>query len=283
MIDPARLSECLARFPSQLAKLGADGAVEYLEAGSSDSTVSHVMLHGIGSSAASWVAQLDAAEQLSSKSHARALAWNAPGYGQSSALSDPQPLAHHYAARFWDWIDAMHIDKPFMLVGQSMGCLIAAAAAAMRPALVGRLVLFAPARGYGRASEEERIRRRDERLSALRELGPEGLAQKRGAAMLSSSAPTPMIDYVRDIMRRVHPGGYAQATHMLAQGDIDADLAKWRGPLVVASGSADTITPAAGCRGIAERAGTTWTDLGAVGHGCPLEASSAVNSILGLE
>lgn len=281
-IDPSRLTETLARYPLKSANAGPACNIEYLEAGSADAPVSHVLLHGIGSSAASWIAQLEAARTTHSARPAHVLAWNAPGYGASTALSESQPLAKDYAMRLWQWLDASGVRHPFTLVGQSMGCLIAAAAAIQRPDRISRLVLFAPARGYGKASDDERTRRRDERLAALREHGPEGLAEKRGAAMLSPSAPPAMINYIQNIMRRVDPEGYTQATYMLAQSDIDSDLAGWTKPLVVASGSADGITPQVSCMDIAARAGVAWTDLGAVGHGCPLEASVAANRILGL-
>lgn len=281
-IDPTRLSEALTRHPLKSASAGPGCHVEYIEAGSVDAPVSHVLLHGIGSSAASWIAQLEAAHTTHTTPPAHILAWNAPGYGTSTALAESQPLAKHYATRLWQWLDASGVNHPFTLVGQSMGCLIAVAAAAQRPDRISRLVLFAPARGYGKANDDERTRRRDERLAALREHGPEGLAEKRGAAMLSPSAHPAMINYLRNIMRRVNPAGYTQATHMLAQSDIDSDLVGWTKPLVVASGNADGITPQASCMDIAARAGVAWTDLGAVGHGCPLEASVEANQILGL-
>jgi pimeloyl-ACP methyl ester carboxylesterase len=51
----------------------------------------------------------------------------------------------------------------------------------------------------------------------------------------------------------------------------------------VAGGSADTITPAAACQALAQRFGASWTDLGAVGHSCPLEAATAVNRLIGMD
>jgi pimeloyl-ACP methyl ester carboxylesterase len=70
---------------------------------------------------------------------------------------------------------------------------------------------------------------------------------------------------------------------MLSGGDIDADLAGLTCPIQVAGGSADTITPAAACQALAQRFGASWTDLGAVGHSCPLEAATAVNRLIGMD
>ena len=261
----------------------SDGAaVECLQAGATDQPVSHVLLHGIGSAAASWLEQLEAANRLATSRRHRLLAWNAPGYGLSTRLAPTRPVAADYAGRLWQWLDALGVQHPVTVVGQSMGCLIAAAAARAQPARVAGLVLFAPARGYGQADPAERERRRSERLAALQQHGPAGLAERRAPAMLSPGANADLIGYVRSLMARVSPVGYTQATEMLAQGDIDADLATWRGPLAVASGEADRITPPESCRDIAARAGVDWTNLGAVGHGCPLEAPQRANALLGL-
>jgi len=276
------LNPSAAKLASLTIPLGNGLSMEYLQAGAPDQPVSHVLLHGIGSAAASWLEQLEAANRPASTRSPRVLAWNAPGYGQSTRLASECPSAADYAGRLWQWLDALGVDQPITLVGQSMGCLIAAAAARTRPDRIERLVLFAPARGYGRADPAERERRRSERLAALAQHGPAGLAERRAPAMLSANASPDLIAYVRSLMARVSAAGYAQATEMLAQGDIDGDLAMWRGPLVVASGTADRITPPDNCSDIAKRAGVAWTDLGAVGHGCPLEAPDAVNALLGL-
>lgn len=271
-----------ARLPVGVCALDSNTQIEFLQAGAPDQPVSHVLLHGIGSAGASWLEQLEAANRRSHQVPCRVLAWNAPGYGQSTRLAPDAPMAADYARRLWQWLDAMGVSQPITLAGQSMGCLIAAAAARQQPQRIARLVLFAPARGYGQADPAERERRRSERLASLRQHGPSGLAERRAAAMLSPHASADMVSYVRSIMARVDPLGYAQATEMLAQGDIDSDLASWRGPLIVASGSADRITPPESCRDIAARAGVAWTDLGEVGHGCPLEAAPTANSLLGL-
>jgi pimeloyl-ACP methyl ester carboxylesterase len=276
------LNASAAALRSLTTELADGSCIECLQAGAADQPVSQVLLHGIGSAAASWLEQLEAANRLAGEHGHRLLAWNAPGYGESTRLAPECPVAADYANRLWHWLDALGVQHPVTVVGQSMGCLIAAAAARAQPARVARLVLFAPARGYGRADPTERERRRSERLDALRQQGPAGLAERRAPAMLSPAANADLIGYVRSLMARVSPAGYAQATEMLAQGDIDGDLATWRGPLVVASGEADRITPPDSCRDIAARAGVSWTNLGAVGHGCPLEAPQRANEILGL-
>ena len=131
--------------------------------------------------------------------------------------------------------------------------------------------------------ETERRKKRDDRLATLERLGPAGMARTRASAMLSPQASAEQVAFIAQVMAGIHPTGYTQATHMLSGGDIDADLAGLSCPIQVAGGSADTITPAAGCQALAARFGASWTDLGAVGHSCPLEAATAVNRLIGID
>ena len=245
--------------------------------------VTHVLLHGIGSGSASWAQQLAAVADTSAL---RVLAWDAPGYASSSPLVPAEPTAADYARRLWAWLDALGCDAPITLVGHSLGALMATSAAALQPGRIARLVLLSPARGYALAPPAERKRRLTERLDNLRQLGPTGMAQARAAAMLAPGADPALVAHVRETMAQIIPAGYTQASHMLADGDIAADLARFRAasnaPIAVACGSADAITPPKGCAAVAAQAGVDLIDLGPVGHICALEAPEAVNSLLGL-
>lgn len=251
----------------------AAGPQRYRRAGSGPVLV---LLHGIGSASGSWLRQLDAL-----KTRRTVLAWDAPGYGDSAPVAPARPAPADYGARVWAWLDALDAGAgPLTLVGHSLGAIMAAAAVAQRPAAVGRLVLLSPARGYATAEPAERERRRDERLQNLRNLGAEGMARRRVAAMLSPTASDADRDWVRTLMAQVRPEGYAQATHLLADSDLARALEGLRTPAVVASGAADAITPPAACEALARGAGLPYRSLGAVGHVCALEAADAVNRLL---
>lgn len=267
----------------------AVGTVQYRHAGAPLPQTTHVLLHGIGSGSGSWLMQLDAATKSLSLDSAATqspafglLAWEAPGYGASTPVTPAEPLPRDYAARVWAWLDALGVTHPITLVGHSLGALMAVSAAAAQPARVSRLVLLAPAQGYGLADAAVRAKKRDDRLQALNTLGPQGMASKRGVAMLSPQASPEQLAFVQHIMAQVHPAGYTQATHMLSQGDVATDLQHCKVPLTIASGRADGITPMAGCQDLAARLGVPWHDLGDVGHACALEGADAVNAVLGL-
>jgi len=256
----------------------AHGKVQFRSAGTAPQ-VTHVLLHGIGSASASWAFQLGAAVGCSD---IRVLAWDAPGYGRSTHLPMELPSAQDYAERLWSWLDALYVNQPVVLAGHSLGALMAASATRLRPHAVSRLVLLAPARGYGDAPLAERQRVVQGRLANLQQLGPEGMARARASAMLSPGAAPALQDAVRETMSQIDPGGYAQAVQMLGHGQLAKDLQCWSGPLQIASGEADTVTPPAACEALARDVAIVRMCLGPVGHACPLEAAAAVNPLLGL-
>ena len=278
LITPSVLIDRLHRFAPQVVAVPG-GQVGYRQAGAL--LVSHVLLHGIGSASGSWLKQLEATGSTNT-GNSGLLAWDAPGYATSNPVTASQPDAGDYAKQLWAWLDALDISHPVTLVGHSLGALMATRAAVQSPGRVARLVLLAPAQGYARASTEDRDKKLNDRLNQLLELGPEGLGQQRGAGMVSPTAPPELKAYVQRMMSQIKVSGYTQAAHMLAVGDLLADIAQVQCPVSVASGRLDNATPMDGCRAVAQAANTDWIDLGAVGHACALEAATQVNEILKL-
>ncbi len=251
------------------------GSIAYRQAGRG--AITHVLLHGIGSASASWDAQLAWAQH---RSDVGVLAWDAPGYGASTPVGPLKPQASDYAARLWAWLDALSCGSPVVLVGHSLGALIAASAAQAQPERVARLLLLSPARGYGDAPAAERERMVSGRLNNLQQLGPQGMAQARAAAMLSPQALPQWVEQVRQNMAAIDPAGYTQAVHLLAAGRLLHDVAGLTVPMAVASGEADTITTPAACDEVAAAARVQRQSLGPVGHACAIEAADAVIALL---
>jgi pimeloyl-ACP methyl ester carboxylesterase len=270
----------LARFPAQLAKADEAGDVRvgYREAGQLHAlrgdTLPLVLLHGIGSGAASWVQQL---ETLGGTR--RVLAWDAPGYGDSTPVAAASPAAADYAARLAGWLDTLGIAR-CVLVGHSLGAIMAGAFAVANPQRLAGLLLISPAGGYGASSEALRAEKRDTRLAMLAELGPAGLAAKRSANMLSPHADDAARAWVRWNMARVLPHGYAQATHLLANADLAADLAVFQGKVGVAVGADDTITPPAACERLAAAAHAPFEVVPGAGHAGYIEAPAAYSALI---
>lgn len=278
------LIDRLSALPTETVPVRVDARVQFRRArgAGAPTAVTHVLLHGIGSASGSWLAQLQQAAACA-RPASHVLAWDAPGYGASTALPMDAPRATDYAARMWDWLDALEVSEPFTLVGHSLGALMAAAAARQQPQRVARLVLLAPAAGYARASAAVRDKKLADRLANLASLGPAGMAQARACAMLAGSPTPQQLIFVQHVMAQIDPAGYTQAAHMLSSGDLLPDLRAVSRPRLVASGDGDTITPPQGCRALADAAGVPYHSLGPVGHSCPLQAAEAVNRLLGLQ
>jgi pimeloyl-ACP methyl ester carboxylesterase len=135
----------------------------------------------------------------------------------------------------------------------NLGTLIAARFAAEQPRRVLSLTLAGVARGHGRLPPPERQRLLAQRLDDLAQLGPQGMAAKRGPRLLGPEATETMRRTVIEIMARIPAEGYAQAARMLSTGDITADLVRLSTalPIQIMVGQADVITPPESNREIA--------------------------------
>jgi len=274
----ATLEARVARFPARQVELASQRVLSYREACETSDALPLVLLHGIGSGAASWVQQFEALG-----ASRRVLAWDAPGYGESTPVVAASPTATDYANVLYEWLEKLGIER-CVLVGHSLGAIIAGSFAAMHPQRVAGLLLLSPAGGYGAASAEVRETKRDQRLAMLNELGPQGLAEKRSANMLSAHASDEARAWVRWNMSRVIPHGYAQATHLLANADLASDLARlkgrYNGRLHIAVGADDTITTPAACERLALAADTQLQVVPRAGHAGYIEASAAYTAII---
>jgi pimeloyl-ACP methyl ester carboxylesterase len=262
----------LSAYPQHEISVG-ERHFSYREAGSGPALV---LLHGIGSGSGSWVHQLGAlAESF------RVIAWDAPGYGASARIVPPSPVAADYAAALEALLGALDVQR-CLLVGHSLGALMAGSFAADRPQRVRGLVLGNPARGYGDATPEERAEKLNNRLKQIERLGPEGLARERGPALLSPQAPAEAVELVRWNMARLRLDGHEQAARLLSNGTLKRDVARWAGPLMVIWGSADTITPPAACKSVADVHPSARTfEIEGAGHASYVEKPEIFNRLLG--
>lgn len=229
-----------------------------------------VLLHGIGSGAGSW---LEVALQLGQQ--ARVIAWDAPGYGESTPLVPSAPRAEDYAERLLQALNALSVDR-CVLVGHSLGAITAAAFSRLDPQRVSRLVLLSPARGYGDPARDiQRQQIRAKRLNILDTLGILEMAAQRSSAMLSPRPSPKALAWVRWNMSRLNQHGYRQAIELLCGDDLlrHAPLAV---PCEVHCGEADTITAPESCLTLAKALGASFNLVADAGHASPIEQPSVV-------
>lgn len=259
------------RFAERTVKVDG-GEVSYRTCGSGPVVV---LLHGISSGAASW---LQCALML--ETGARVIAWNAPGYGRSTPLAMARPKASDYAARLQQMLQALDISD-CVLVGHSLGALMAAAYIAGGDGRARRTLLADPALGYGAPAKRERaLEVEAERLGALRTLGIEGMAGKR-SRLLSEHASEAHHAWVRWNMQRLDTDGYTQAVHLLCGDDITGylDAAPKQGG-AVACGALDVVTTPEASEGLARQFDFPFTSVAAAGHACYIEQPAAFAALV---
>ncbi len=264
-----------SRFAQRIVTLPSGAQVAVRECGAAGGRPSAVLLHGIGSGAASWLhAALLAGEQ------AHVVAWDAPGYGASTPLAGDAPTDADYAARLHELLGALGIDR-CVLVGHSLGALMAGAYARGPGAgRVARLVLISPAGGYGAPGQEAAAARvRSERREGLRTLGVAGLAERSAERLLSPAAGAGARAWVRWISAGLRPAGYLQAVELLCASDL-ARSAGFGSPVEVHCGDADVVTPPAACRNWAKLFGADFHLIDGAGHASPVEQPEAVARII---
>ncbi|MDH6187475.1 pimeloyl-ACP methyl ester carboxylesterase [Streptomyces sp. CZ24] len=138
-------------------------------------------LHGIGSSSASFAAQLAGLSPV-----ARVVAWDAPGYGRS-ADPDTAPGLDGYADAAAGLIRAR--GGSAHVIGVSWGGVIALRLALRHPDLVASLVVADSTRGSGADPEKAAAMRG--RAAELAEAGPRAFAEARARPGCSRPAPRP--------------------------------------------------------------------------------------------
>jgi pimeloyl-ACP methyl ester carboxylesterase len=191
------------------------GTLTYRAAGTGDPLV---FLHGLGGNSMSWVRQL---ETLSGEF--RLIAWDAPGYGGSDRRV-PDAEAHAEAAA--ELIDELGI-APVVLVGHSMGGVVAGRLAARRPELLSMLVLSSTFAGKDASPEDPLSEGFKKRIQELRTLDREQFGVARAKAMVAKQAPPEVVRAVAEVAADVNPNGFIDACKMLNS----ADNRRWLGDI----------------------------------------------------
>lgn len=229
------------------------------------------LLHGISSGAASWHKQMALPGY-------RVLAWDMPGYGESPMLATARADAGAYADALARMLDRAGVQKT-VLLGHSLGALVAVAFAARYPQRVRYLVLADVAQGYGQAEAAQREKVWQGRQQQMA-LGGEAMAEGRAAKLLRAGAREADVATVAAGMRRLRSEGYLAAAWMLAHDDIHRWLAGYRGRFAVWCGEQDAITQPELVQGVALRYGMPYLAIPQAGHASYLDNATFFNQQL---
>jgi pimeloyl-ACP methyl ester carboxylesterase len=254
---------------------GKRGHIEYRAAGDARNPAV-LMLHGLGSSAAGYRAQLAG---LSQDFHV--IAWNAPGFGGSSPIPGQDAGIDDYAEALEGLLRALGVRRIAALVGSSWGSVVALAFARRYPALVDSLVLSAPnvARGHllgdARAAE----------LNAWLCTADIDIPVSRAAIadkLLTPDTPSLVRQHVERLRDAMTTDGWRQAIRSLFTIYTPDIISAARRPIAILSGTLDRVAPH---RDHAERllAAAPWATshpFEACGHMLKLEAPAKFNAIV---
>ena len=260
--------------PLNLPTFGGKGIITYRAAGD-ERAPAIVLLHGIGSSSAGYRAQLAAL----GRNH-RVIAWDAPGYGQSSPFTIATPAATDYADALMALLSALGIARA-TVVGSSWGSVIASTFAARYPSVTRALVLSAPNVARGHLSGAERNAARE---ALMRSAAAQSVEARAAVvdALLAPDAGPPVRAIVSRLRDAVTPAGWEHAVDMLFSTHTPRVVSSIRAPISVIVGKLDRVAPIDDhARPIHEAAnGSTLHVFDAIGHMPKLEAPEAFNSIV---
>lgn len=253
------------------------GGVAFLRRSAGDAGPTLVLLHGIGSNAASFAALARAMP-----AGVDVIAWDAPGYGDSRPLTAEMPTPRDYADALATFLDTINISR-IALLGHSLGALFAGNFAAHYPARVNALALISPALGYGVEPGGALPAGVQSRIDEINQLGPAAFAKKRAARLVGDPKARPeVVAAVEHAMSAVHPRGYIQAVHALGAGRLLADVQSIRIPVMVAVGTLDQITPPANAAQLhaALPRSAGFHQIANAGHALPQEEPRALAAVL---
>jgi len=232
-------------------------------------------IHGLGSSQNFYGAVIDELRRTR-----RCVAFDTPG----SARSPPPSAAQSVKSISDDVValmDSLGLQK-VILVGHSMGAIIASQTAVDHPTRVEKLILIGPVHPSEKASEvfSQRIRTvRNGRdfISLLILDGMEPLANSIPASATGSRASSLSRAFIRELVLSQDPKGYISLCNVIANAS-SPEYAKIKCPTLIIAGEEDKSAPLDGCKFIQEGIGNAakLEVLKGVGHWHCIESPNEV-------
>ncbi|MCR9071483.1 MAG: alpha/beta hydrolase [Alphaproteobacteria bacterium] len=250
------------------------GSVSFRQAGTGPELV---FLHGLAGNSRTWEEQFKVFAQSW-----RVTAWDAPGYGESDPVT---PTVDRYAATLEALVAALDL-RPFVLVGHSMGGVVAGRFAATYPDRLRALVLSCTLLGRRQPAGAPLGEGYLARLADLETLDAEEYGRRRATAMAAPECGPETLKRLAAIAAETRRDGLESAMRVIAEADNSAALAGLVLPVLVLIGELDrTATPElTGAVVDSLRAGSAQVETAVVpgvGHAPYLENSGAFNDALG--
>jgi 3-oxoadipate enol-lactonase len=245
------------------------------EAGQGDTAV--LLLHGIGGARVIWGDAGSGTLRALADAGFHALSLDLPGYGDTPG---PAGMDNFVAAV----LAAMtHVaPRRVVLVGHSMGGMVAQDLAARAPAAVQGLVLACTSALFGKADGDWQRQFLAERLAPLDAgLGMAGMADALVPGLVSPAAPAAARRIAREVMARVPEATYRAALAAITGFDRRAALATLHVPVLLLAAGHDHTAPPELMQRMADRvASSEYLCLADAGHIANVEQPAAFNAAL---
>ena len=234
-----------------------------------------LFLHGVGGGHHAWDAQLPYFAERGYPAHA----WDQPGYGHSASV-EPYDL-EQVAAALKRLLESLG-GEPVVLVGHSMGGMVAQEAYARFPGLVKALVLAFTSAAFGGAGSDFAKRFVAERIGPLDEgRSMADIAAALMPRMRGRESDARGLAHAQKIMSAIPPQTYRKAVELLTTFDRRAQLGDIAVPTLLVAGSDDATAPASLMARMAEKIpGAELVVLPGCGHLGPMDQPAAFNAAL---
>ena len=239
------------------------------------------MLHGIGGGHLAFAPQV---ETLASSGY-RAVAWDMPGYGHSAPIEPYtfKGLAQSCIKLIEALLEADDQKRPgVILLGHSMGGMVAQEVVARRPELVSKLVLCGTSPSFGKPEgdwQRQFIEQRTAPLDAGKSMAD--LAEVLVPQMVGPGSLPEGVRLATHCMGQVPASTYRRALEALVTFDRRANLAQIAVPTLLVAGEHDRNAPPAVMKKMAQAiSGSTYIEMRGIGHLQNLEAPDDFDGLL---
>jgi pimeloyl-ACP methyl ester carboxylesterase len=228
-----------------------------------------VMLHGAPSDSRTWQWMLaDLARDHT------VIAWDAPGFGQSSDIDDSW-RAPQFADALAAFVTTLAVAQPH-LVGHSFGTMLALSLFHRHPSVPASLVLIGGYAGWAGSLPPDEVARRLDMFLGMAELG-DAFDPESYPGLFSDLIPADRAAVLATMMREnIRPAAIRAAGYVGAETDLRPVLLTVDVPTLVLHGEADARSPLANAEALHAAISTSQlVVLPELGHACVVEDPEA--------